>query len=328
MAMLELVMILLVALALVLLLWGFVAVLRRTPHGATGLAGELAALDRGRRAEADPGVRWVARTEAAALAAGLAVAAACAWWGLDGGEHHGLPFFLAAMAGALAGLPVIALVPSPRWPQARGGVVVADLTPRGSTSFGRGRTFALPLAAACLLVVGLAVAGLGSVAGEDGQHRFLRSVVIPLVDGIPVIGEGVTVQTTGPFPGWFYGVPLMVGTLVLVVGVWWVLRRAARAARPADEALFGVDTALRVVQTRFVVSASTSVLLFQVAVVSLMAGLALRSSHGPILALLLIGGAFVAGLAALVLLFRAGGVVVEGLAVASGDRRGARSVAS
>lgn len=138
-------------------------------------------------------------------------------------------------------------------------------------------------------------------------------------------------SSTSPFPGWYYGVPVIVCTLLFIAVVYWSLRRTALAPRPTDANLFAVDTALRTLRTRFVMASSSAALGFQIAGIGVTTGIVLRSSHldavptseldaaadrvavepGYTLAIVLILGSFAIAVAALVLLLRAIAMVSE-----------------
>ena len=258
--------------------------------------------------------------------AGLLIAIGAAW-----SRGYGLPYALAGSVGAVAGLAAYTLLPRPSWHVGGDGPVVAELSPRGPTSFARQWVFALPAAAACALVAGLLLAGVFSATDEKGLHRVFqrRSLSGWSTEGGRVVDVQYGLSSSGPFPGWYYGVPVIIGTALLVAAVYWALFRAARAARPASADLFAVDTALRGLRTRFIMAASSAALAFQIAGLALVSGTVLRASHldtvptadpnavpgtvpvepGHTLALALILLALVVAVAAVVLLVKSVAVV-------------------
>lgn len=313
------------------------------------LAGGAAALVGGLRRRGQPApaenlspehsraARLMFRSEARAATAALAAAAgagALMWeLGRVWTTGYGLPSALAAAVAALAGLLVFSLHPRRKWPAAKHGVVVADLMPRGPTSFAARWVFVPPLLAAAVLLLGLLLTGLYSATDENGLHRvFLRRSLSGWgVEDGQIVDVQYNVGSTGPFPGWYYGVPLMICTVLLVVEVHWSLRRTAHAPRPGVPELFPADSRLRSRRTTFIMSASSAALAFQSAGLGLIAGDVLRSAHldaipsadlyaaagstpvqpGYGLALALIATALVIAAAALVLLSRALSVVTS-----------------
>src|SRR5699024_5775011 len=128
----------------VLALW---AVLRRAPHGRSGVAIEVARLSEPDRATARSHLRREWQGASVALVAGLASCVAMWQLGAAQPEWHGLPYALAGGVGALVGLLALNLVPPAPWPSDHRRLRVGELSPRGSLSFSRQWVFALPLAA-------------------------------------------------------------------------------------------------------------------------------------------------------------------------------------
>ena len=163
-----------------------------------------------------------------------------------------------AIAAILVGL-LLAASPVAAWSRA-GGVRTADLTPRTGGSFGPRWGFALPLASAGILVAVLVV--MGFTSSPDGAGLY-RAFTIELPDGS---------SSGSPYPGWFYGVPLMIATLALALVVLLVLRMVASAPRPATAELYSVDDALRRSVTAFIMLLSSSALLLYFGAVTAVAG--------------------------------------------------------
>ncbi len=239
------------------------------PSGASGRK----AVQRAFRAEA--------RAALVALLVGVGVAGLLIGVGAGWSRLYGLPYALAGSVGAVAGLVAYSLLPRPSWPVEGNGSIVAELSPRGPTSFARQWVFVLPAAAACALVVGILLAGLFSATDENGLHRVFqrRSLSGWSTEGGRVVDVQYGLSSSGPFPGWYYGVPVLLATVVLVAAVYWALFLAARAARPASTELFAADTALRTLRTRFIMAASSAALAFQIAGLAAISGTVLRASH-------------------------------------------------
>jgi hypothetical protein len=161
------------------------------------------------RAPADRYARWT----------GLAVGILAARWltPLNHGDGilYAIPAFgLCAVAGVLAGDALTA----PR----RGAVRTAGLTPRRVRDYVPPRMTRLLLGLAAALVVLLAVAA--AVASPDDLGRAGRSLAVTC--------RGVT-ESAGPWPGLYYGLPMLASLTVATAACGWSLRRIA--TRPGDE---------------------------------------------------------------------------------------------
>lgn len=251
------------------------------------------------------------------------------WWP----QGYGLPYALAGSVGALAGLSAYNLYRRTGWDSSPGERTHAELTPRRPASFARQWVFALPLATALTLILGLVLTGLYSSADENGLHRIYQRRGLSgwgIEDG-RVVDVQYNLSSTGPFPGWYYGVPVIISTVLLIIVVYWSLRRIAAAARPTSPGLFHLDTALRSLRTAFVMATSSAALAFQVAGLLAITGNVLRVSHldavptadtfasantvpvepGHTLALIAILSSLVVAMAAAILLIKALTVVAD-----------------
>ncbi|NYJ17475.1 hypothetical protein [Nesterenkonia sandarakina] len=216
-----------------------------------------------------------------ALAAGVCATALTwqvgAWWP----QGYGLAYAVSASVGALTGLVAFNVYPRRTWNSAPGTRTHAELVPRGPGSFARQWVFALPLATAFTLILGLVLAGLHSSTDENGLHRLYQRRELSgwgVEDG-QIVDVQYGLSSSGPFPGWYYGVPVLVGTVLLIIVVYWSLRRIAAAPRPTSPALYDADTALRSRRTVFVMATSSAALAFQVAGLLAIGGTVLRASH-------------------------------------------------
>jgi hypothetical protein len=221
------------------------------------------------------------RASLTALLVGMAIAVLVwqvgTWWP----QRYGLAYALAASIGALAGLITYNLYPRAAWKSPVGERAHAELTPRTPTSFARHWVFTLPLATALTLILGLILTGLYSSTDENGLHRIYqrRSLSGWEIENGQVVDVQYNLSSTGPFPGWYYGVPLIISAVLLIVAVYWSLRRIAATARPTSPDLFDADTVLRSLRTVFVMAASSAALAFQVAGLLAITGNVLRTSH-------------------------------------------------
>ncbi|MFJ8537465.1 hypothetical protein [Streptomyces sp. NPDC093591] len=161
------------------------------------------------RAPVDRYARW----------AGLAVGVPAARWLLPLNNGEGtlyaiLAFGLCAVAGVLLGDALTA----PR----RGAVRTAGLTPRRVRDYVPPRMTLLLLGLAAALVVLLAAAA--AVASPDDLGRAGRALTVTC--------RGVT-ESHSPWPGLYYGLPILASLALSTAACGWSLRRIA--TRPGDE---------------------------------------------------------------------------------------------
>ncbi|EST30859.1 hypothetical protein [Streptomyces roseochromogenus] len=143
--------------------------------------------------------------------------AACLLSPLDHGNGvlYALPAFgLCAVAGVLAGDALTA--------PARGAVRTAGLQPRRVRDYAPPRMTSLLAVLAVALVALLATAG--AVASPDELGRAGRQLALTC--------NGVT-EAHGPWPGLYYGLPVLASLAVATGACGWSLRRIA--TRPGDE---------------------------------------------------------------------------------------------
>ena len=172
---------------------------------------------------------------------------------------YGLPLMLAPGVAAVIGLLVFALSPT-RIVTDRSRRRSADLVPRRVWTYGPAWGFLLPLCAAVAVVVFAVIAGLAASTPPDGTFRSIT------------IGS----RTAGPYPGWYYGVPLIGLTVLLAAATLFALGRIASAARP--EHFDELDRAVRVLATRVVMQLSSGALFLYSGGVLLVAGWATRNA--------------------------------------------------
>ncbi|MFI1368189.1 hypothetical protein [Streptomyces griseochromogenes] len=161
------------------------------------------------RAPVDRYARWTGVTTGALAACWLAT--------LDHGDGvlYGIPAFgLCAVAGVLAGDRLTA--------PARGAVRTAGLAPRRVRDYVPLRTTWLLAVLAVALVALLTTAG--AVASPDDLGRAGRQLTLTC--------DGMT-ETHSPWPGLYYGLPMLASLAVATGACGWSLRRIA--TRPGDE---------------------------------------------------------------------------------------------
>ncbi|MCT9081369.1 hypothetical protein [Streptomyces fulvoviolaceus] len=161
------------------------------------------------RAPVDRYARWT----------GLVVGALAARWlsPLIGGDGilYAIPVFgLCAVAGVLVGDALT----GPR----RGAVRTAGLTPRRVRDYVPPRMTRLLLGLAAVLLILLTVAA--AMASPDDLGRAGRALTLTC--------RGAT-ESAGPWPGLYYGLPMLASLAVSTGACGWSLRRIA--TRPGDE---------------------------------------------------------------------------------------------
>ncbi|GAA4360174.1 hypothetical protein [Paeniglutamicibacter cryotolerans] len=211
---------------------------------------------------------------AAAMIAGFVVCGAVASRGPVDTGLMGLPFALAIPLGAIAGLLVFALIWRLRWNDGEAPRRSAELQTREPWSFSTRALLLTPLLGGGILIAALLLAGLASVTDESGKHIGLPG--ISLAGWAEEDGRIFDVQyredVFAPFPGWYYGVPLIICVVVLLAGLYLLLRRIAGAPRPPESGLLAADTLLRQGASEFVM------LWVGMAFIAQMAGLAIISA--------------------------------------------------
>lgn len=156
------------------------------------------------------------------------------------------------------------------WPRPRGAVRSAPLARRTVADLG-GRRLRWLLVCAGLLAATLVVTGL--TAAPDGTS--VPHPVRVTSDG------GVLTGASGPYPGWAYGVPLLVGLVLAVLATAAALRVVARRAplsavpRVHDDAVRRTSAARVVAGVQLCVGVATALVL-------LLTGAAVANAGGPV----------------------------------------------
>ncbi|GAA2719924.1 hypothetical protein [Cellulomonas aerilata] len=165
------------------------------------------------------------------------------------------------LAPATAGLAFAAVQAAGEvtWPRPSGTLRRAPLTRRTVRDVAPRRLRAAAWGWAALALVTLVACGWAS---QDG-----RAISRTFADGA---------ASSGPFPGWYFGVPLVAAVLVVLLAAEGVLRLVARRPSVAD-ADPAWDMALRRLSAHRVLRGTQLVLAWTAAGVLLVAGAALRS---------------------------------------------------
>lgn len=168
----------------------------------------------------------------------------------------------AALAPALAcigGLTLYAAIPPLRDDGAETRYA-APLTRRTPWNVAPRAALAVLGAAIVLLIALLVFTGATSSPDELGRFRAI-TFTAPLSS-----------STATPYPGWFYAVPLLIGTVLLAVAVWAALRRIATTASFPGEALEGLDAMWRARSAEIIVGLATAAVCLQLGGAALFAG--------------------------------------------------------
>ncbi|MEV8252817.1 hypothetical protein AB0O95_02505 [Rhodoglobus sp. NPDC076762] len=235
----------------------------------------LSAETRHRRRFADEGVnaqheqvaadvaRHAQRRAVVSVAFAIALFVAIASVGIGAPQLLGLPFGIAPGLAVSGGLLLFAASAPLRIAQpARNS---AELNRRHPWSFGPRWVFVLPLAIAAAFVALLVATGLTASADEMGLSRAITAA------------DATTSSTAGPYPGWFYGVPLIAVTVVLAVSTLLALSRVSATPSLPNEGLAELDRQWRSVSTLVITKLSTSALLLYFGGTAFIAGQATRN---------------------------------------------------
>lgn len=262
-------MIILVPLCAIILVAG----LFRSPRGRITEDDAAQTLPLAREAELAAKRRRQVLAMAAAMILGFGVSAAVASRGAEESELQGLPFALAIPLGALAGLLVFALIWRLRWSDGEAKLRSAELVTREPWSFSSRAMLLTPLLGGVILIVALLLAGLASSTDESGKHIGLTGISLDgwAEENGKIFDVQYSEHVFTPFPGWYYGVPLILCIMLLLAGLYLILRRIAGAPRPPESGLHAADTLLRQGASEFVM------LWVGMAFIAQMAGLAVIS---------------------------------------------------
>ncbi|MGL3806588.1 hypothetical protein ACSYDW_10860 [Paeniglutamicibacter sp. R2-26] len=157
----------------------------------------------------------------------------------------------------------------------------ADLTTRSAGMFGPAWGIVAPAVLLVATAVGVVAAGRVSGADENGLFRnFPHSSMngAELDENMVIIGTVATEGASGPFPGWYYGVPVIVLLAVGAVLTLWALNSNARRPRLRSAGLRELDLAIRTHQGYVLSTGASAMLCFQALPLLLMALISVRSA--------------------------------------------------
>lgn len=197
-----------------------------------------------------------------------------------------LPGLLVPLVAVAVALGLLALLVARRKNPAESGAAVlsAQLRPRDFLSFGPRWALVIPAVAALLLCGWLVATGLAS--SRDAYGRFTRLVVVRnTAADDPAVGYALPL-TPGTqsvdIHGWFFGVPMITAALLALVLAVLLLRSLARAPRPVDPGLLGVDDLARTLKAKFVAGVAGAGMLAALAPVAIHTGGAMLTVAGDV----------------------------------------------
>lgn len=190
---------------------------------------------------------------AAVLAAAVLVGGLTAWDLRP--RTLGLPFVVAPGLAAAIGLSCHALLPAPVAPVDGATVRQAALAPRRVWTFVPRRSLAW---ACCLVAANVALLVVAGVTAGPDSRSF-------------TVVHGNRSGTSGPYPGWYYGWPVLVSTALLVAATVAALARVAQTPSLPRQGLDPADRAWRAASSRSIMLLATGMLSLQLAGLMFMA---------------------------------------------------------
>lgn len=174
-------------------------------------------------------------------------------------EWLGVGATLAPALAGVGGLVLYAVTPPPKdtGTQMR---YSASLRPRTPWSIAPSPAL-VPLSVMLILQISLLIF-TGATSSVDERGRF-RAITF---------AADAYSSTASPYPGWFYAVPLLIGTVLLAIATWIALRRIATTASLPGEGLEDLDDMWRSRSAHVVVGLATAAVCFQFGGSALFAG--------------------------------------------------------
>ncbi|KSU66510.1 hypothetical protein [Arthrobacter sp. NIO-1057] len=126
--------------------------------------------------------------------------------------------------------------------------VSAGLIPRTTSMFGPAWGLVLPLVLFAVSILGIVVAGILSSTDDRGLYRQItfQSANEAVVDENMVVTQNIMgVSSTGPFPGWYYGLPVAILLVLGLLLTLLALNKNTRRPSLRGESLIEFDAAVR-----------------------------------------------------------------------------------
>lgn len=204
----------------------------------------------------------------------------------------GLPLAVAPGLAGAAGLALYAATPPPKHPVGEDGTRAASLEPRRSWSFAPWRVLSLLAVLFGATFVLLLVTSVTSSPDEAGRYREVT------------FSDATFVSSSGPYPGWFYALPLIATLVLLLAAALLAARRIAVTPSLPGAGLDRQDRSWRIASTRVVTTLVAACVSLQFGGVAVFGGNAIHNAafHPGVSTATQITGdlLFVLGIAALV----------------------------
>ncbi|GAB3156344.1 hypothetical protein GCM10027058_30270 [Microbacterium neimengense] len=179
----------------------------------------------------------------------------------------GLPILLAPAVGAISGLVLYAVIPPRAGDAGPDSPREASLTPRTPLSHTGRRGIGLLVFIVVAQSLFVLFAGLTSSADERGRERTIA------------FDTAEYATAASPYPGWFYGVPLLVATAMLVLSTFLALRRVSSTPALGERRLADVDASWRRETAQIILLVALSAVLLPLGGVALQAGLSIGRAY-------------------------------------------------
>lgn len=181
----------------------------------------------------------------------------------------GLPVAVAPTLAACAALAFYGARPPQAPASDLGSVRTASLHARSARTVVAPRTAALGLALTVGYAALVVLCGITASADDSGRDRQIA------------FSSGDLGSTAGPYPGWWYGLPMLVSTLLLAVIAVVVAQRISSTPALPDATDHGADSVWRLLTSRMVLGIALACLALQCGGTSLVAGSAMVRAALP-----------------------------------------------
>lgn len=179
----------------------------------------------------------------------------------------GLPLVLAPALGGAAGLLLYSATPPRVVAVESDAAREASLTPRTPLSFVPPLGAGLVAVAMIAQIVFLIFTGTTSSPDESGRYRMIAFQTADFA------------TANSPYAGWFYAVPLLLTTVILVAATLLALWRVSSTPALPQRELADVDAGWRRATNRIIVAISGAALLLQFGGVAIQSGLSIRNAY-------------------------------------------------
>lgn len=181
-------------------------------------------------------------------------------------ELLGQPFAFAPLAAGAAGILLYAATPPRDASVQEGAARVAVLEPRSWRTVAPRRWLWGIVEIAVMFVVLVVFGGVTADADEQGRQRVIR------------FEAAGTVSSAGPYPGWSFGVPALIGLAVLLVATLVAMQRIGTTTAFPHPQDADADLQWRTASASVILTLAMGAMLFALGGLTLAAGLAMRNA--------------------------------------------------